>query len=448
MAGRNNAVNLTGMLSDMNQAISGFGEAGNQYVDTFRRSMAPKVEMNDSTSLESYANWARRNGYNEEADKYLALSYKRRAIEQKKEYDTGVAQGKEKLKGFDSSLTELDKRIKEQEALGVVHPDLLTARDKVAGARTSHITGMNDFGSASDYGDGTEGNKAEDLITAEQIAAAKTAMEMEEAQNALMLQRAEIADLAEKGEKIPLSHLPDALREKYEAAWKKAEESYDPARAKRNLNSAFRQHADSYLAELAKGDDPNSIMMIAKAESDLRKVDDDISEWMAKDENEPILNEARTQAKEALKSNAAYRAASKEDKQVIAAETFRAILRSLSVDLDEEIEGYKNDLKSELAESERGRSVKGRDIDASYDKGAEPNGKKYNTSLERAMKANGFSPGKNNVWFDSEGNAFDRAEFDRQWDAKFYRPNGRAIQAHPSSPMGQSHPYSTPVWEQ
>jgi hypothetical protein len=448
MVGRSQASNLSGMLTSIGDTIGEMGGPGNQYVDTLRRSMAPKVEMNDSTSLESYANWARRNGYDEEADKYLALSYKRKAIEQKKEYDTGVAQGKEKLKGFDSSLTELDKRIKEQEALGVVHPDLLTARDKVAGARTSHITGMNDFGSASDYGDGTEGNKAEGLIIAEQIAAKKTDMEMEEAKNALMLQRAEIADLAAKGEKIPLSHLPDALREKYEDAWKKAEESYDPARAKRNLNSAFRQHADSYLAELAKGDDPNSIMMVARAESDLRKVDDDISEWMAKLENEPILKEARTQAREALKSNAAYRAASKEDKQVIAAETFRAILRSLSVDLDEEIEGYRNELESEFAENERERSVKGRDLAGAYDKGAEPNGKKYNISLERAMKANGFSPGKNNVWFDSEGNAFDRAEFDRQWDAKFWHPYGRAIQAHPSSPMGQSHPYSTPVWEQ
>jgi hypothetical protein len=174
-------------------------------------------------------------------------------------------------------------------------------------------------------------------------------------------------------------------------------------------------------------------MMVARAESDLRKVDDDISEWMAKLENEPILKEARTQAREALKSNAAYRAASKEEKQAIATETFRAILRSLSVDLDEEVREYRNELEAELAKNERERSVKGRDIDASYDKGAEPNGEKYNTSLERAMKA--------------KGKAFDRAEFDRQWDAKFYRPNGRAIQAHPSSPMGQSHPYSTPVWE-
>jgi hypothetical protein len=441
MAGRNNAVNLTGMLSDMNQAISGFGEAGNQYVDTFRRSMAPKVDMDDSTSLESYANWARRNGYNEEADKYLALSYKRKAIEQKKEYDTGVAQGKEKLKGFDSSLTELDKKIKEQEALGVVHPDLLTARDKVAGARTSHITGMNDFGSASDYGDGTEGNKAEGLIIAEQIAAKKTDMEMEEAKNALMLQRAEIADIAAKGEKIPLSHLPDALREKYEAAWKKAEESYDPARAKRNLNGTFRQHADNYLAELAKGDDPNSVVMVAKAESEMRvrgsdlggANDDDVVKWMTDPANEPILKEARTQAREALKSNAAYRAASKEEKQAIATETFRAILKSLSVDLDEEVREYRNELEAEFAENERERSVKGRDLAAAYDKGAEPNGKKYNISLERAMKA--------------KGKAFDRAEFDRQWDAKFWHPHGRAIQAHPSSPMGQSHPYSTPVWE-
>ena len=433
MSGRSQASNLSGMLTSIGDTVGQMGGPGRQYVDTFRRSMAPKVDMNDSTSLGSYANWAKRNGYDEEADKYLALSYKRKAVEQEKEYKTGVAQGKEKLKGFDSSLSELDKKIKEQETLGVVHPDLLTARDKVAGARTSHITGMNDFGSASDYGDGTEGNKAEDLIIAEKIATAKTAMEMEETRNALMLQRAEVADLAAKGEKIPLSHLPDPLREKYEAAWKKAEESYDPAQAKRNLNGTFRQLADNYLAELAKGDDPNSIMMIAKAESDLRKVDDDISEWMANPANETILKEARTQAKEALKSNAAYRAASKEDKQVMAAETFRTILRSLSVDLDEEVAGHRNELEAELAKNERERSVKGRDIDASYDKGAEPNGRKYNISLEMAMKA--------------KGKTFDRAEFDRQWDAKFYRPNGRAIQAHPSSPMGQSHPYSTPVWE-
>ena len=90
MAGRNNAVNLTGMLSDMNQAISGFGEAGNQYVDTLRRSMSPKVEMDDSKSLESYANWARRNGYDEEADKYLALAYKQKEVEKQEAKDAAL----------------------------------------------------------------------------------------------------------------------------------------------------------------------------------------------------------------------------------------------------------------------------------------------------------------------------------------------------------------------
>ena len=440
MVGRSQASNLSGMLTSIGDTIGEMGGPGNQYVDTFRRSMAPEIDMNDSTSLESYANWAKRNGYDEEANKYLALSYQRRAVEQEKEYKTGVAQGKEKLKGFDSSLAQLDKKIKEQEALGVVHPDLLTARDKVSGARTSHITGMNDFGSASDYGDGTEGNKAEDLIIAERIAVEKTAMEMEETANDLMLQRAEVADVVEKGGQIPSSHLPESLRERYEAAWKNAENSYDPKAAKRKLNETFQKHADTYLAQLAEGDDPSSALMIAKAEVELRRASfnddghDDIAEFLTNPENAEILKEARTQAKEALKSNAAYRAASEEEKYTIAADTFKTILKSISGDLDKRTEDYRNKLLGELAENERERSVRGGDIDMSYDPGAEPNGKKYNIALKKAKEANG----KN----------FDRAAFDDQWDRRFYHPNGRAIKAHPSSPMGQSHPYSKPVWEQ
>jgi len=141
MAGRNNAVNLTGMLSDMNQAISGFGEAGNQYVDTLRRSMAPKVDMDDSKSLESYANWARRNGYDEEADKYLALSYKQKEVEKESAKDAALGKAmagasksgsvamREGARGdlgnVDATISSLNKRLEDPAVQS--HPKVVQA---------------------------------------------------------------------------------------------------------------------------------------------------------------------------------------------------------------------------------------------------------------------------------------------------------------------------------
>lgn len=72
--GRSTATNLTGMLTSMGNTIGEMGGAGNGYVETFKRSMAPQIDTQDSKSLESYANWARRNGYDDEAKQYMALS--------------------------------------------------------------------------------------------------------------------------------------------------------------------------------------------------------------------------------------------------------------------------------------------------------------------------------------------------------------------------------------
>ena len=77
MAGRNMAPDLSGMFGAINQAIAD-DKTGSTYIDTFRRSMAPKADMDDSASLLRYAEWARRNGYEEEARQYLALGYKQK----------------------------------------------------------------------------------------------------------------------------------------------------------------------------------------------------------------------------------------------------------------------------------------------------------------------------------------------------------------------------------
>ena len=57
------------------------GGPGNQYIDTFRRTMAPTPKMDSSASLYDYSQWARRNGYEDEADRYMVLAEKQREEE-------------------------------------------------------------------------------------------------------------------------------------------------------------------------------------------------------------------------------------------------------------------------------------------------------------------------------------------------------------------------------
>ena len=78
---RSQASNLSGMLSSIGNTLGKMGDTGNQYVDTFRRQMAPEADMNDSASLLQYADWARRNGYDDEAKQYMALGYRQKEKE-------------------------------------------------------------------------------------------------------------------------------------------------------------------------------------------------------------------------------------------------------------------------------------------------------------------------------------------------------------------------------
>lgn len=81
------AGNLSGLLGSIGSTIGEMGQPGQQYIDTFRRQQAPTPEMDSSESLADYAKWARRNGYDEEADRYMALAYKQKEVEKQQARD-------------------------------------------------------------------------------------------------------------------------------------------------------------------------------------------------------------------------------------------------------------------------------------------------------------------------------------------------------------------------
>ena len=121
--------NLSGLLGSIGGTIGEMGQPGQQYIDTFRRSMAPEPEMDSSESLGDYAKWARRNGYDEEADKYMALAYKQKDVEKQEAKDkalgsamanaskSGSVAMREGARGdlgnVDATITSLNKRLED-----------------------------------------------------------------------------------------------------------------------------------------------------------------------------------------------------------------------------------------------------------------------------------------------------------------------------------------------
>jgi len=131
MVGRSQASNLSGMLTSIGNTIGEMGGPGNQYIDTLRRTMAPKADMDDSASLLSYADWARRNGYDEEAKQYMVLGYRQKEKEVQEAKDAalgktmaeatqtssvGQSLGAEgDLGGADATIAVLNKRLSDPE---------------------------------------------------------------------------------------------------------------------------------------------------------------------------------------------------------------------------------------------------------------------------------------------------------------------------------------------
>ena len=90
MAGSNQSVNLQGMLGDLADSFNGMGDAYNFVPNAIRNISRPSVSMDDSTSLASYAAWARRNGFDDEAARYEALAYRQKEKEVQEAKDAAL----------------------------------------------------------------------------------------------------------------------------------------------------------------------------------------------------------------------------------------------------------------------------------------------------------------------------------------------------------------------
>ena len=407
------ASNISGLLGSIGDTIGEMGKPGEQYIDTFRRSMAPEADMNDSASLLSYADWARRNGYEDEATNYLALGYKRKAVEGEKAYKTSVAQGENKLRGFNQSIGELEAALTkamEADPDSAMIANTEMAIEKVKDARLQHINGMNDYGAGNDYGIGDEGTKSSLKLQAEVVAAEKADMERRELQLSIQQSEMELADAIVEGAPIPLSSLPPALRESYEKGLRMAKEGPMPAAALRDLNEKYSPRSIDYLTSLGEGDEATQQLLWSSTRDIRKNVDEDVGEWMADPDNQEAIAKAVETAESQLLGDSKYRTASPENREIMAQDALVKVLRGMRADLDKLYEDAEKDADRDSAAATAQAKKVNEDRAMKYDAGMEPGGEQYNRARANAEKA--------------KGESFDPEAFDASWDRRFFNPWG------------------------
>ena len=196
--GRSMAGNLTGLLGSIGDTIGEMGAPGEQYVDTFRRSMAPEADLDSSESLLNYSEWAKRNGYDDEAEKYLALGYKQKAAEGEKSYKDTIATSTETLRSLYGRLGTLQ---------GAETPD----EAAIAGIQSkidSVEAEMNQLGESSAYGVANAGSVAGREVVASMTAAEKAALDMRNLRAQTIEQEVKTQQLVNQGSLLPAGSLP------------------------------------------------------------------------------------------------------------------------------------------------------------------------------------------------------------------------------------------------
>ena len=425
---RSQAANLSGLLSDIGGTLGKMGEPGQQYVDTFRRQMAPDVDMNNSDSLLNYAEYARRNGYDDEAKQYMALGYQRKAVEQEKLYKTQVASGTEKLRGFNESVGTLESALSQAKAAdptGIEAANTELALNRVKDARRQHVISMNENGKASDFGVGNEGGTASRALVAETVAAEKAALQRDKTILELSKMRTELEDTLSNRLPIDLSMIPPNMRADYEARVAKAKNGVNPSIEIGNLNKLYGPASAKYLESLAKGDEATKLHL-RKSVVNIRKVHgDDIGDWI--NENVSAVESALAEAESQLLGTQEYLRADSAKRQQLAEEALFTILRGQEQDFDEIVDEYRDDLLEDSAKDTQTSKIETRDRTLGYKPGFEQGGEQYKTFLAKAKA--------------SLGNGFSQAEFDESWDKKYWSPNGEMTPTSPTLKAMTMGPY-------
>lgn len=366
MAGRSQASNLTGMLTSIGDTIGEMGGAGHQYVDTFRRSMAPKVDTEDASSLKEYSLWARRNGYNDEANRYERMAIERQKVEASQAFkqanlkDAGIMRN---IHGVDTTSFTDEQKAAVQKAY-----DLAEQR-------------MNQRGADYEDGKGTEGSDMTNVLLAEDAAQLKLARDLQAHEITVQKEQDRLAEQAAKGQMMPASSLPEKEYENYQRAMNAA--IGDAGKAA--VNEAFKPQFDAHRKTVEAHAEATAIRDVGIVIAELARSDKNtrwlgfgdgpLSKWM--EANPDLVTTAEQATMKILASDPEYIKADEAGRKEIASKEFKKYLKEVSAEFKKAEKGHRNDLEEQEAKDEANKT----NVNRSWDRGREAGGVAYQRSL-------------------------------------------------------------------
>ena len=393
MAG-SRARDLTGLLTSIGDTAGKFGDTGQQYVGTLRRSFAPKPDMNDSASLLAYADWARRNGYEDEAKQYMVLGASQQKLEGEKAYKDQLATGTEKLRGLYGQLARA-------KATPNVDPSAVAGIQ--AQIDTVEAT-LNEAGASSIYGVANAGSVAGQAVTSEMLAQERAAVEIRKLKADMLEAEAETDILISKGDTLPKSALPYIDHEAYQREMSQAQTLGDRVRINESwkARNKAQQAANKEQNELVANGQVQVIFQDLEKEGQRIINDDDLTDF---------LQELPKESKDAI--NAIVVANALKDPEWIQgdAETQRKVMQKHFV--DQYSQHFREDFGGSLADRQAASALERSDAEADYEPGMNPD-----------LQNEDGSPNAFETWY-AERSALDptytREEAREDWDKQFRR---------------------------
>ena len=397
---RRGGMGLTPLLLSIGETAGKTG-AGYQYVDTFKRQMAPELDREDSTSLMNYSQWARRNGYDEEANRYENLGLERSKIEGKQSYKKGIQGMSQALDNINTARSQIGES---------KDPNDLLRLDALNQAHSSTVERMNALGIESEYGTGREGAEAVARSAAAQVAAEEHAMKIGEWKIKEAEAHAAQMDRAAQGAEIPAKLLPPHLRETYRNARATAQNgTADLIRINKQYEGLVKdwkeQKEQKAVASAAFAVEATVSSLISEGQKGWFEDDLPINDYLTDDSNEVVVAQAKELTKTLLANDISFiNEEDREAQKAQARQVFKETLRDLDSKFYKAIGDETVALQGEAEDNARVTET----LKRNYKKGLFPGGAQYNNALAQAQR---ISEELGLGW-----TAEDRTLFDKQWD--------------------------------
>lgn len=406
------ASNLTGLLGSIGDTIGEMGKPGEQYIDTFRRSMAPEIDTESSQSMKDYSLWARRNGYDDEAVRYENMAIERQKVEAGQEFkkanlaDSTIMR---KIHEVDTSQMSAEQKAALNEAYGLAEGR------------------MNQRGADYENGKGTEGSDMTNVLLAEDAAAVKLARDIEAHNIAVQKERDRREKLSAEGQLMP----EDSLTEEEYAVYRRAMEAAPSDQARATINATWKERFTAHRKMVENGAKAQAVMDVTEVVSDLANSDKNtkwlgfadgpLSSWMG--ENPELVKAATEATKNALAGDPEYVKAGPEERKAIASKKLREYLKEVSPNFKEADTSRRYDLMADEAAAMFETQFANR----YWLGGLEPGGDLYRQAIELRFKG-------------KQPTSEDYEEFNKEWDAQAQnRGGGKA--SSPTSKILTSGPY-------